>query len=84
MTDHDTVEGPEQTEMEGMPAKTPPAAVLTFLGAKTEPDRAFKKREPVRFEVHGYVREKGERYLDSEDTPVQNFVKIQVTSIKEI
>jgi hypothetical protein len=58
--------------------------VITFLGAKTEAGRDFDDRETVRFEIHGYVYEKGTRFLEDDDNPVQEYVKIQVTSIKEV
>lgn len=70
-------------EFEGMPPKAP-TAKLSFLGATSEAERQFDPKESVRFEVHGYVYEKGTRFLEDADNPIQEFVKIQVTSIKEI
>lgn len=72
-----------QDELEGMP---PPVRQrkLSFLGASTEGDREFVGREQVRFEIHGYVSQVGTEFLEDEANPEREFVKIQVTSIKEI
>lgn len=75
---------PEQNELEGMPPKQKPQKRLSFLGASTEGERMYQGRETVRFEIHGYVREIGKVYLDDDDVPVQDVVKVQVTSIKEL
>lgn len=72
----------KQDELDGMPER-PVEKVLTLLGAKTEAEREFAGREAVTFVVNGYVKETGTEYLEDEDNPVRDYVKIQVTSMKE-
>jgi hypothetical protein len=57
---------------------------ITFLGVKADAERVFGDKEYVKFEIAGYVREKGKRFLEDEERPVEEFVKIQVTSVREL